>query len=431
MPWASKLYNLEFLPGTRSTPDFYACHWDALEKQPKHLLGGPLPPMMDRAESSESESSSGTDSESDDVDGMPKTPPRDTRHPYCSNLGASTSDSSLNGSPVQCALPQRPGTAITRNANRAWGHRPGAAVRMSARSSPYRNMLPANLTPITNDGLYLPSKIDQNSVASKPRSEDRIRAAQRLFHALGQSSRTEAATKDEQPTARPEHRPRMSFLHGLTAQAHRRNSRPKIETTGASDLDMPQFAPTMHGTQQCVIATQTSTISLVITPPSPRPDGDGDGRTQVSGVRITSHNTRESSTGVSQATNLSPPPFELAPGRARQIALRRQQAAQQMMSQYARYKQTTASPTNAPTALKCNATGTHPTAIQTSQGPGPQQTRGPLKETLTRRNCGHSPPPSHDLSTCKYVPPGRRRRMPGQTAHSPLGARVSLPIGNH
>ena len=452
MPWASMLYHLDFLPGSKSAPDFYAPQWDPFAKRPERVLAPPLIPPDEGAESSETESGSDPETESDDgvaeapttptaptiptiptaptAPTVPVTPPRPTRPLYAQHTTSPTTEANLDGSPIQYTLPQRPGTAITRNSNRSWAHRSATAVRLSARLNVHRARIPANLTPITNDGLQLPSHQESKTVSQKPRSEDRIRAAQRLFHALKQSPRTEAVGRAQTRGSQPEVRSRVSLLHGLTAQAYRRNSEPQCAQDMVShNADMPQFTPTMHGTQQCVIATQTNAIALVITPPSPRPDGGEGFKPDVTGIRIASHHTRDSAVPVPKSPTLQPPAFELAPGRARQMAQRRREAAERHTTQYAQHSR----------AGACTATitkkATLPPAKNVQMSPG-RPFLGPVrpapllpKETTQRPQRVPMVSSGASVSTCKYVPPGRRRCMPGQVFYPPLAARVARPLG--
>lgn len=434
MPWASMLYNLDFLPGSKSAPDFYAPQWDPFAKQPERVLAPALISPDEGAESSETES--GSDPETDSDDGVaetpaaPVTPPRPTCSHASQHTTSPTTEPNLDGSPIQYTLPQRPGIAVTRNSNRSWAYRSAAAVRLSARLSVHRARIPANLTPITNDGLHLPDHQQTETVSQKPRSEDRIRAAQRLFHALKQSPRADAAGSAQTKAPHSEVRSRVSLLHGLTAQAHRRNSEPQCaQDMVLHNAHMPQFVPTMHGTQQCVIATQTNTIALVITPPSPRPDHGEGFKPDVTGIRIYSHRAQESAVPVPKSPTLQPPAFELAPGRARQIERRRQEAAERLATQRAQHNRVGAY--TATITKKAPLPPAKP--AQTSPGRpflGPVRPAPLLpKETTQQPHRVPIASSGTSLSTCKYVPPGRRRCMPGQVLHPPLIARVARPLG--
>lgn len=428
MPWASMLYNLEFLPTGAPVPPGNGKHWHRTGVEHCALVDGvPLPSKMERAESSESESSSGSDSDGDyaSSDAPPPLTPRKRRMQPATSPRDSQAD--LNGSPVQCVLPQRPGNAMTRNTREPWGHRHSPTIRSPSRAQNTCTKLPAHLTPINNHGLFLPGQANTKQSGAKPRSEDRIRAAQHLFRALGHTNRSEQARTEPGNADRAATRPRISFLHGLSAQADRRNSKHDLaEVPKPAEPIMPQFSRTMQGTQQCVIATESSTFELVITPPSPRPDGE-DKKKGITGVRITSHRSRAPPAISPPSPTLQPPPFELAPGRSRHLAQQRRQAAPQLLAQQAVHRNLAPSPS--PRALmQCNTMPLQESAVQARRPTTPMAHTTPSKEATPPRFCQGVHFAGIEAPSSKYVPPGRRRRMPGAVAHSPMGARVAMPL---
>lgn len=270
-------------------------------------------PSEERAESSESDSGASTDSDSDDGDTrMPRLVLRHSSPAPCDAL------STIDGMPL--ALPQRPNTALTRNTTQSWRH------RFLVRSAP-KCAAPTHLTPIANHGLRLapaprvPEKV-LHAQKTPHRSEDRIRAAQRLFRALGHSHRRASAGLSSSRS-----RPHMSVLSSLSAQARRRHSR-------SHDILQPsehvELTPTINGTQQCMIFTEEDTFELVVTPPTPKADSGEEFSPFTPGVRFASSHKSQALTppAPQSSPTLEPPPFEIAPGRVHQVAERRKQAAQ-------------------------------------------------------------------------------------------------------
>ncbi|WFD15701.1 60S ribosomal protein L35, L29 [Malassezia arunalokei] len=216
------------------------------------------------------------------------------------NDTALRSDSSIDGTPIQ--LPQRPDVALTRD------------VHWFSPRQQTKSMSPSHLMPITNHGLALASvPLHVKEIGPAPRSEDRVRAAQRMFHAVANSTR-----RSQKPRSNDRARPSLSA-----------NPRQKTMLHDPSK-DPLEFVPTMDGTQHCVIATDRNTFEMVVTPPSPRPDEhEWERGSVVTGVSITSHKMAQSLPPQQPTLTLQPPPFELAPGRALQLAQRIKQTVQQ------------------------------------------------------------------------------------------------------
>lgn len=237
-----------------------------------------MPQTLERPESSES------DSNYDDDD----------------NDNAHRSDSSIDGTPIQ--MPQRPDVALTRD------------VHWFCPRQRTKCMSPSQLMPITNHGLALASvPLLAKEITPSRRSEDRVRAAQRMFHALANSTRRsqKLCSNDQVP----------QFFSAQTRHKTQQHDPSK---------DPLEFVPTVHGTQHCVIATDCATFELVVTPPSPRPDEqEWERGSAVTGVSITSHKMAQTLPPQQPILTLQPPPFELAPGRARQLARRKQQTGRQ------------------------------------------------------------------------------------------------------
>ena len=216
------------------------------------------------------------------------------------NDTALRSDSSIDGTPIQ--LPQRPDVAVTRD------------VHWFSPRQRTKSMSPSHLMPITNHGLALASvPLHVKEIGPAPRSEDRVRAAQRMFHTVANSTR-----RSQKPRSNDRARPSLSP-----------NPRQKTMLHDPSK-DPLEFVPTMDGTQHCVIATDRNTFEMVVTPPSPRPDEhEWERGSVVTGVSITSHKMAQSLPPQQPTLTLQPPPFELAPGRALQLARRIKQTGQQ------------------------------------------------------------------------------------------------------
>ncbi|KAL4400086.1 hypothetical protein ACI68E_003001 [Malassezia pachydermatis] len=264
----------------------------------------PTEPLSDAEPSS--------DSDSDDA----------SAHHSSASTAWTVADNSIDGVPL--SLPQRPCTAMTRKEK--WScSRNDATIRVCNTSTPPRPV------PITNHGLALaPSPLqqasnnDQLTTSQQNRSEDRARAAQRLFYALGHSTRWDAKVQQQQQ--QPQIRPGITMLHGLTAQAKRRHSQDGQVDQITGTRDQMTFTPTMHGTQHCVIATERSTFEFVVTPPTPRMDEhEWTNGSKLTGIRLKSHKTSSEVIETPPSPNLVPPPFELAPGRALQVAQRKKE----------------------------------------------------------------------------------------------------------
>lgn len=290
------------------------------------------PSTDEPAESSESDSASGSDS--DDEPPAPGKSTSTTQHEAC-----------IDGTPI--SLPQRPNVALTREANwfRMQQRHP---IRQQAQHGLGRSESHPRCKPITNYGLPLASLAslsashDESRLLrqSRPRSEDRIRAAQHMFDTLAHTTRHGRSQQSDPDPARP----CMSMLHGLSTQTWWRNSQQQVERQYDPSDDFIKFLPTMQGKQSCVITTESSTFEFVVTPPSPRPDESAwQHGSAVTGVSITSHKMAQTMPPRAPSSNLQPPPFELAPGRALQLAQRKQRAvAQQAVAQKAREAQVAA-----------------------------------------------------------------------------------------
>lgn len=427
MPWASMLYNLEFLSGGALSSNGSTGR-TSTEALPSHAFLDEPMVFSKPTKSFDAELSMAMDDKSVVALALSDASPPHTPRKPCRKRDSSSLDADLNGSPVQCELPQRPGMAVMRNSPRGYGHRTASTIRSPTRSRQSCEALPAHLTPITNHGLRLPSHAGVRSTC-KPRSQDRIRAAQRLFRALGQSSRTDQAADEEQYTSSTQARPRASFLYNLSAQAHRRNSKLKVHEK-ASEPDVPQFTSTMHGTQQCVIATQSSTFELVITPPSPKPDHESND-TGVTGVRITSHRSHEPISRTPPSPWLEPPPFELAPGRARHIAEQKRRASAPQLAQQTkpRPQSTISAPNPVNTPAQRALAPLQPANVQA--GLVPRMTYSPPKEVLLPRHCAQMQSlDGINPSMHKYIPPVRRRRMPMAASLAPMPLRHVVPSGH-
>lgn len=349
----------------------------------------PLCPIPDEAaESSESESASSSDSDSDDHGTQRRRRPESQR-------SVIAKEARTDRTPVH--LPQRPSLAITRDQKRPW-LRHSTPVRAGE----------SHLTLLQNDGLALANCSSAAPGSHGPwRSEDRIRAAQRLFDALGHSSRLEhrAPVKDAPK------RPRISILRSLRLQAQRRRSREATETHALHDNGEISFATNMQGTQHCVIATENSTFELVVTPPTPPMDGrEWEESAPITGVRLSSHKMAHTLPPIPPSPQLQPPPFELAPGRAQQLAQRKKRQAQEVSAWLSLKESSTtqlrtqvvssASAERMRILIQWNALMAEQVKYQQAQNPVPSvSVRG-------RDFCRYSDIHTADLP--KYVPPGRR-----------------------
>lgn len=355
-------------------------------------LHTPLWPTTDEAaESSESESASSSDSDSDE--------------PHAQPMRRSSPQRQTNTERAPVHLPQRPSLAITRDQKRSW-LRNGASMRMGD----------SQWALLQNEGLALATPGSAASSHGSSRSEDRIRAAQRLFHALGQSSRMEHRT----PPKEAPKRSRISILQGLRLQAQRRHSREVADAPPVRDREELSFSTNMQGTQHCVIAMESSTFELVVTPPTPRTDEhEWEGGAPITGVRLSSHKTAHALPPLPPSPQLQPPPFELAPGRAQQLAQRKQRQEQELNAWMALQEASTAqlrtqwAPSASADKMRMltlwNAHMAEQAKVQGAQTSMPAfQVRGrDMMRTADMR--------ASDIP--KYVPPGRRR-MNTTTLHT-------------
>lgn len=374
-------------------------HWSAATMP--QALRSPIWPITDEAaESSESEAASSSDSDSDDQAKQAKCRPR-------SQGWRPSDDAPTDRAPV--LLPQRPSLAITREHKRPW-LRHGMPMRMGE----------SHPTLLQNDGLALASC---DTAAAGPygtsRSEDRIRAAQRLFHALGHSARLEhGASVKEAPK-----RSRISILQSLRLQAQRRHSREVAEAPAHHDNGEISFATNMQGTQHCVIAMENSTFELVVTPPTPRMDKhEWEDGAPITGVRLSSHKMAQTMPPLPSSPQLQPPPFELAPGRAQQLAQRKKRQAQEATAWMTLKESST-------TRLRTQATSASADKMRMLT-----QWNALMAEQVKYQGTKNLVPafPAHEKDFCraagtlteyspKYVPPGRRRM--NTTRHSTLTSR--------
>ncbi|WFC98282.1 hypothetical protein MYAM1_001007 [Malassezia yamatoensis] len=423
MTWASMLYNLDFVPVAKPNPESVASSWETIGSQHKSPLTVPTSPAQS-SQPSPHRNNLAYESESHCSSGSQRLLLSRAKHGRASSTDEKSQHKELFlRDTTLCPLPQRPGTAVTRDNYRV-RYRSPATAKLCARLGSYRTRLPASLSPITNDGLYLSADDTLSSPEPQSRSEDRVLATQRLYQALDQSSRIQwkAASSGDASLTVKRPRPCVSLLRGLSAQAYRRNSQPNCHTESLKDNStMPEFAPTMHGTYQCVVATQNSAIALVITPPSPRLGCDVASNNTGSGVRFTSHRQPEAGVDPAEASTLVPPPFQLAPGRAQQTAKRRRQAAERLVKNYANHDRSLQSAST----LQINAK--EPTQLMpklTQSGARPNQeaskkltaTKETTFQSLSRKSSvDHFATPPR-----QYTPLDRRKRMPTRLLHSPM-----------
>lgn len=355
-------------------------------------LRTPLWPITNEAaEGSESESASSSDSESDDP-GTQASPTR-TSPPSKAPQEASTDR-------VPVPLPQRPSHAVTRDPKRPW-LRHSMPVRMDS-LPPMEN---SHLSLLQNEGLaladcHMPASASPNGAA---RSQDRIRAAQRLFHALGQSARMEHRAPAKE-TPKPS---RISILRGLRLQAQRRHSRGAVENPARNDDGEPTFATNMQGTQHCVIATQNSTFELVVTPPTPRTDEqEWEHRAPITGVRLSSHKMAHTMPPLPPSPQLQPPPFELAPGRARQLASRKMRQEQEERAWTATMERSMNPPcTQVTPASSVRMRVLTQWNAQMAEQSKFQGAQNPIYAHFMHGRSAKCPSPTYTFDLPKYVPP--------------------------
>lgn len=366
---------------------------------------------------SDSSESSESDSDNDDA-----------------NVSTSSPDSSIDGTPI--TLPQRPDVALTRNVH--WFcPRDTLPVRQSMQP---KHVPPSHLTLITNHGLSLASRGRSNehrpSFSSSPRSEHRAAAAQRMFYALAHSSRRDRGIHEQQPqhdclsTTNGSSRPRVSMLQGLSAQARRRHNRAEHDPS----RDELNFSPTMHGTQHCVIATQSSTFELVVSPPTPRAD-EHEWRygSAVTGVSITSHKMPHATPSRPSSPSLQPPPFELAPGRAMQIAQRKKCATAQhakaaaeaaaqspvLQKRHASFHMNQSMPASSTMSATFSPAPTPSFSVTARAQPS---FRGPAPDVVSHKMTQQ---PTNEVA--RYIPPSRRRMT---TVASAIAQRHLVPAAH-
>lgn len=369
-------------------------------------------------ENSDSSESSESDSDNDDV-----------------NVSTPSQDSSIDGTPI--TLPQRPDVALTRDVH--W-FCPRDTLPMRQSTQP-KHVPPSHLTLITNHGLTLASRGRPNehrpSVSFSPRSEHRAAAAQRMFYALAHSSRRDRGIHQRQQqqheglsTTNGSSRPRVSMLQGLSAQARRRHNRAEHDPS----RDEVKFSPTMHGTQHCVIAMQSSTFELVVSPPTPRADEhEWQYGSAVTGVSITSHKMPHATPPRPPSPSLQPPPFELAPGRAMQIAQRKKLATAQhakaaasaaaqsavLQKRRANFHMNQSMPASSTTS----ATSTLAPTPSFSVTARPQPSfRGPAPDVVSHKMTQR---PTNEVA--RYIPPSRRRMT---TVASAIAQRHLVPAAH-
>ena len=366
---------------------------------------------------SDSSESSESDSDNDDA-----------------NVSTSSPDSSIDGTPI--TLPQRPDVALTRNVH--WFcPRDTLPVRQSMQP---KHVPPSHLTLITNHGLSLASRGRSNehrpSFSSSPRSEHRAAAAQRMFYALAHSSRRDRGIHQQQPqhdclsTTNGSSRPRVSMLQGLSAQARRRHNRAEHDPS----RDELNFSPTMHGTQHCVIATQSSTFELVVSPPTPRADEhEWQYGSAVTGVSITSHKMPHATPSRPSSPSLQPPPFELAPGQAMQIAQRKKCATAQhakaaaeaaaqspvLQKRHASFHMNQSMPASSTMSATFSPAPTPSFSVMARAQPS---FRGPAPDVVSHKMTQQ---PTNEVA--RYIPPSRRRMT---TVASAIAQRHLVPAAH-
>ena len=339
-----------------------------------------LPPL-ERAESSDSDSESSSDS--DDIDGValpPSPTPAAYRSPappspaQAARVTEAMTPASLTRATLQYAdhrsacferhpqsvpaglassgvlrLPQRPDTAVTRTPLRPSSSRRHATVRSEAFDAQQAQRTPPSQ-------LCSPPRVPPKPQAG--RSEDRARAAQRLFRTLGQPHAAAPEKAGGKPSEEPVSpgRNRISLLYGLYIRARRRHME--------REQSHHSHAKGHSDSQEAAVQS----IELVVTPPTPQMPETSSWNTgpPVTGVRITSHRLALTAPEMPTSPTLQPPPFELAPGRARILAERRRRMHEQAQ----------------------HTAAEHPPP----QRPAPAQ----------------CPPPRP--SSAKYVAPGRRRQ---------------------
>ena len=377
-------------------------------------------PVRDIVSTGNSDSSESSESDSDNDD---------------ANVSTSSPDSSIDGTPI--TLPQRPDVALTRNVH--W-FCPRDTLSMRQSMQP-KHVPPSHLTLITNHGLTLASRSRPNehrpSFSSSPRSEHRAAAAQRMFYALAHSSRRDRGIHQRQQqqheglsTTNGSSRPRVSMLQGLSAQARRRHNRAEHDPS----RDEVKFSPTMHGTQHCVIAMQSSTFELVVSPPTPRADEhEWQYGSAVTGVSITSHKMPHATPPRPPSPSLQPPPFELAPGRAMQIAQRKKCATAQhakaaaeaaaqspvLQKRHASFHMNQSMPASSTMSATFSPAPTPSFSVTARAQPS---FRGPAPDVVSHKMTQQ---PTNEVA--RYIPPSRRRMT---TVASAIAQRHLVPAAH-
>lgn len=297
-------------------------------------------------------------------------------------------------------LPQPPGMAHTRPPSRTSPCRLNSTIR--AQPQPHRSLFGSPL----DYALPRRGPLDpRNSLPAPPqgtRSDDRVRAAQRLFRALGHGP--SAQEPEQRPTSR------MSLLHGLSVRARRRHEKDAPAEKSDNESD----------TVECELSL--GTISVSVTPPTP-PQEDSStmkGPGMITGVRITSHKLARNAPQMPPSPTLQPPPFELAPGRALMLLERSRNltpmpALKQVEAQGVHVQTPRAQP-RAPVA----------SSQSTSQPQAPRKQLHGLRAPVPVHRSARPGPRTHGPCD-KYVPPARRQaRVPGTCRVSPGPVRRQL-----
>ncbi|WFD33997.1 60S ribosomal protein L35, L29 [Malassezia cuniculi] len=292
------------------------------------ILSFPAPPLEPAESDSDTDVGSDSDSDADDIDGIalhPDIPPLTPTRKPAMRPRLSQANLPLPSALVQNAfrLPQPPGMAHTRMPSRSSVCRYNGTIRAQPQpqrslvGSPFDYAQPRRGLADPRNGLQQPPAA-ATAAQTNTRSDDRVRAAQRLFRALGHgpNSDKEAQQKPQtqsQPQPQPRPASRISLLHGLSVRARRRHEK-----------DAPaEKQDNGEGPVMCELSL--GTITVCITPPTPplSTSSTMEGPGMITGVRIMSHKMARNASPAPPSPTLMPPPFELAPGRALMLEERR------------------------------------------------------------------------------------------------------------
>ena len=336
----------------------------------------PLPPLEPAESDSDTDVGSDSDSESEDIDGValhPDIPPLTQTRKSKSTPRTRLSQANLplpsTLARVSFRLPQPPGMAHTHIPPRSSACRLNGTIR--AQPQPQRSITNSSLEYSSpRRGLSDPRTGLLPQPPAPTRSDDRARAAERMFRAIGKGHSTP-------PRLLQRTESRISLLNSLSVRARRRHEKDAIPPPKKEQ-------DTDDSSVMCELSFGTITVN--VTPPTPPMThtsqmGDDTGPT---GVRITSHKLAHL---LPEPTSpmLMPPPFELAPGRMRVLEERSRMLRLQ--------------------------------AAASQQAPKPRSQQQQQKSDA-RVSFGMSD---------KYVPPARRQaRIPGACRPSPGSVRRQL-----